>query len=104
MRVHAFNLDYREPVEVFASLADDPYSLFLDSAARSHPAARYSFIAFHPFETIEASDGKITVTNRDQQISLRGADPFTVVKDRLAVWGAVEAPRTDLPPFQGGAA
>jgi len=103
MQLFAFPLESRDPVEAFACCHDQPYSLFLDSADRAHPAARYSFIAYHPFETVEAKDGTVTVTNRDQQLSFR-ADPFTVLKDRLAGWGMSVAPRADLPPFQGGAA
>ncbi len=77
-------LESLDPVEAFACCHDQPYSLFLDSADRAHPAARYSFIAYHPFETIEAKDGKVTVTNRDQQ--LVRADPFAVI--RKTVWQA----------------
>jgi para-aminobenzoate synthetase component I len=103
MQLFAFPLESRDPVEAFACCHDQPYSLFFDSADRAHPAARYSFIAYHPFETIEAKDGRVTVTNRDQQLSFR-ADPFAILKDRLAGWSMNVPPRADLPPFQGGAA
>jgi para-aminobenzoate synthetase component I len=103
MKIYDFIIEGLDPVETFASFHAMPYSLFFDSADREHPAARHSFIAFHPFETIESKDGKVTVTNREHQISFR-ADPFAVVRDRLAAWQGNIAPRADLPPFQGGAA
>lgn len=92
-----------EPVKAFESLHDEPYSLFFDSADRAHPAARHSFIAYHPFETIESWNGAILVTNRQEQISLSG-NPFAAVRERMEKWGAGVAPLAGLPPFQGGAA
>lgn len=87
----------------FAPLAGQPYSLFFDSARDGHPLNRFSYICWHPFETIESRDGRVTITNRDHQFSY-DADPFQVVRERLALWG--DALKTDsaLPPFQGGAA
>lgn len=73
-----------------ASMKDEPYTLFFDSADRTHPLSRYSYIAFSPFETIEAKDDHMN-------------DPFKILQDRLRghkVWQT----RPDLPPFQGGAA
>src|SRR5687768_4015625 len=87
----------------FAPLADQPYSLFFDSARPGHPLNRYSYICWHPFETIECKDGRVTITNRENQFTYN-ADPFIVVRERLALWGADRKPSKDLPPFQGGAA
>lgn len=98
-----FKLDYHEPVKTFACLHHEPYSLFFDSADRAHPAARYSFIAWQPFETIESWNGAVLVTNREEQVSLQG-NPFDIVRERLAKWNAGIAARPGLPPFQGGAA
>jgi len=100
---YAFKIGDLEPVKAFESLHDEPYSLFFDSADRAHPAARYSFIAYHPFETIESWNGVILVTNRQEQISMPG-NPFTAVRERMEKWGANIAPLAGLPPFQGGAA
>lgn len=103
MKLHVFELPPTDPCEAFAHVAHLPYSLFLDSADRTHQDARYSFIASHPIEMIEAKNGKVTVTNARQQTSFN-ADPFQIVKDRLAAWGFAEKKNEDLPPFQGGAA
>lgn len=87
----------------FAAIADEPYSLFFDSARPGHPLNRYSFICWKPFETIEAKDGQVTITNADQQLSFR-ADPFAVLKERLDIWGDGITLDPQLPPFKGGAA
>lgn len=101
-KLYVFQWDINNPVQTFAHLANQPYSVFLDSARPSHPLSRYSYIGWHPFETIEAKAGRVTVTNAENQFTYR-ADPFQVVRERLALWGEDIKPRSDLPPFQGGA-
>ncbi|MGB0719559.1 MAG: aminodeoxychorismate synthase component I [Bdellovibrionales bacterium] len=96
-------LEYREPIGIFTALAHMPYALLFDSADRAHPDARYSFIASHPIETIEAKNGQITLTNWDEQTQQSG-DPFAVLQTRLRHWRDTVETAKDLPPFQGGAA
>ncbi|MCC7305281.1 MAG: aminodeoxychorismate synthase component I [Alphaproteobacteria bacterium] len=103
MKLYSFELPGTEACAVFASFAAQPYALFLDSADRAHPDARYSFILFHPLETIEAKDGKITITNPRQQTSFTG-DPFKIVEERLQDHSFSKELTEGLPPFQGGAA
>lgn len=103
MKLHSFPLDIAEPSGVFSALCAMPYSLWLDSADRGGARGRYSFIAFHPFETIEAKDGRVTVTNKDQQLTLRG-DPLTVLQERIDAYGIAVEDDPALPPFTGGAA
>lgn len=103
MPLFAHSLPGCDPLAVFAALKDRPYSLFFDSADPTHPAGRYSFIAFHPVEIVESKDGIITVTNRENQLSFRG-DSFALLADRLEAWGLDAHSRDNLPPFQGGAA
>jgi para-aminobenzoate synthetase component I len=91
-----------DAARVFARLAAQPYSLYLDSARPSHPLNRYSYLCWHPFETIESKDGRVTITNRENQFTYK-ADPFQVVRERLALWGDVLKHDPALPPFQGGA-
>ncbi len=89
--------------ESFAALADQPYSLFFDSARPEHPNNRYSFLCWHPFETIEAKDGTVHITNAENSFTY-SADPFKIVRDRLALWGEDRKRNPHLPPFQGGVA
>lgn len=90
-------------VQAFLAIKHMPYSLFLDSADRKHPSSRYSFVMCQPIETIEAKDGKVTVTNWEQRLSFEG-QPFAVLQSRIKSWveGATSIP--NMPPFQGGAA
>jgi para-aminobenzoate synthetase component 1 len=103
MTVFAYPLTGLDPLTAFAAVHDRPYSLFFDSADRTHPAARHSFVLYHPIEIIESTDGLVRVSNRDQSLSFSG-DPLAVLADRIAAWGAGTETREDLPPFQGGAA
>lgn len=103
MKLYSFTVEEGQPHELFAPLSRHPYSLFFDSADPLHELANYSFIAFHPIETIESKNGVMTVTNREQQFSFEG-NVFDILRDRLEVYGLDSDSRADLPPFQGGAA
>lgn len=102
-RLFVYDWPVRDVIKSFAPLAGEPYSLLLDSARRHHPLARYSYICWHPFETVECFGNRVTVTNRDHQVCYT-ADPFQVVRERLNMWGEGIKTKRDLPPFQGGAA
>ena len=101
--LHVYTLPEKDPLPWAAALCPLPYTLFLDSADRDHPTGRYSFIAFMPFETIESKNGRMTVTNKENQLSFIG-DPFRILQQRLSAWDKGRAAPQDLPPFTGGAA
>jgi len=92
-----------DPVKTFSAIADQPYSLFFDSARPGHPLNRYSYICWDPFETIQSKNGIVSIYNKEQKLSFH-TNPFQVIKDRLAVWSFEEPAHQKLPPFQGGAA
>jgi para-aminobenzoate synthetase component 1 len=100
-----FVFDWKGPdaFQSFAPLAAMPYSLFFDSNRDGHPGNNYSYICWHPFETIESKNTRIRITNRENQTSYI-ADAFDVVKERLELWGEKFQSQENLPPFQGGAA
>lgn len=100
-RLFVFPWQGLDPVESFAPLANLPYSVFLDSSKKNHPLSRYSYIGWHPFETIESRCGRVTITNADHQFTY-AAEAFQVVRERLALWGENVKTRDNLPPFQGG--
>lgn len=87
----------------FAPLSKSPYAIFLDSARGGHDLSRYSYLLWHPYETIESTDGRVTVTNAEHQFTY-AADIFKVVRERISYWGEGRKIQKDLPPFQGGAA
>lgn len=92
-----------DPIQAFAAVKHMPYSLLLDSADRKHANSRYSFVLCYPIETIEAQDGKITVTNWEQKLSFTG-DPLDILQSRLKSWVSETTHIPNMPPFQGGAA
>ncbi|MGH1457009.1 MAG: aminodeoxychorismate synthase component I [Alphaproteobacteria bacterium] len=92
-----------DPINAFAAVKHLPYSLLLDSADRNHPNSRYTFIACLPIETLEAKDGKISVTNWEQRLSFTG-EPFEILSSRMKSWVSFATRHPNLPPFQGGAA
>lgn len=102
-QMYVFPWKDMDAFRTFAPLADQPYSLFFDSARDGHPLNRYSYIVWHPLETIECKDGRVTITNRENQFTYH-ADPFIVVRERIALWGSERERDEKLPPFQGGAA
>ncbi|MCF8496639.1 MAG: aminodeoxychorismate synthase component I [Alphaproteobacteria bacterium] len=99
-----------DPATAFEGLQDRPWSLWLDSADRAHPRALYSYILCDPAETVEAKNGRITITTREGRRTDAQGDPFEILQNRLNARnpppGAKGAPPlpADLPPFRGGAA
>lgn len=92
-----------DALAIFSALYRFPYTQFLDSTAPGTQAGRYSVIAFQPVEILESWGERVSVTNRDQQLSLRG-DMTALLTKRLEVWGQGNVmPDPTLPPFQGGA-
>jgi para-aminobenzoate synthetase component 1 len=78
------------PAELFQRLSCRPGCLFLDSSLRHPQLGRYSFLAVDPYEWIEVGP----------------QDDVAAALERLrAELNRVDTPaRSDLPPFQGGAA
>ncbi len=102
-RLFAYRWQGLDALQTFAPLSAQPYAIFLDSNRAGHALSRYSYILWHPFETIESKDGTVTVTNTESCFSYR-ADAFQVTRERLALWAEdCAGVRGDLPPFQGGA-
>ncbi|NCC22051.1 MAG: aminodeoxychorismate synthase component I [Alphaproteobacteria bacterium] len=103
MTLFVYPIKYKEPLTLFSALRHTPYSLLLDSALPDHSASRFSYIAFHPVETIESTDGVVTITNREEQLTRKG-DPFAILQERLERREPAPEQRRNIPPFQGGAA
>jgi para-aminobenzoate synthetase component 1 len=88
-------IDYADPVALFAPFADDRYASLLDSALAGGPHGRYSFIAVEPFRVVTSKDGVISI---DGERSL--GNPFDVLRRELSACSL--QPVSDLPPLQGG--
>ena len=68
--------------------AAQPHSLLFDSALHDPRLGRYSFLTADPFELLT--------------VPADGSDGLSLVESRLETWQSTT--RSDLPPFQGGAA
>lgn len=104
MKPFIYDITGIDPIKAFLAVKHLPYSLLLDSADHKHPNSRYTFLACMPIETIEAKDAEIEITNWEQRITLKDADPFDTIQSRMRSWIKFAAPIPNMPPFQGGAA
>jgi para-aminobenzoate synthetase component 1 len=94
--VHAREIDYRDPVALFAVFANDRSAALLDSALLTAERGRYSFIAAEPFRVLTSKDGVIALDGERS-----AGDPFEVLRRELGRQALRPVP--GLPPFQGGA-
>lgn len=103
-RLFVYDWQGSDAYQSFAPFAQTPYSIFLDSNKPEHSLSRYSFICVDPFETIEGHGDKTVISSGNKRYSTK-ADPFSIVRDRLALHAdnhdAGNAPPV---PFTGGAA
>ena len=94
--VHAREIDYGDPVALFALFANDRHAALLDSALLTAERGRYSFIAAEPFGVLTSKDGAIVLDG-----ARSAGDPFEVLRRELGRHALRPVP--GLPPFQGGA-
>ncbi|NKB47667.1 MAG: aminodeoxychorismate synthase component I [Legionellales bacterium] len=90
---------YHDPLTWMSAIAQEPWTLLLDSANHAHPLQttnRYSYVATDPFTTFVVKDHH---TQPDLQPV---TDVFTTLKQLLAPFKLTNV--TTLPPFQGGVA
>jgi para-aminobenzoate synthetase component 1 len=90
-----------DPLEACARFQGLPFLLFLDSATDPEQLGRYSFLAADPATAVR-SKSLLTQQLVDGSWIRVAADPLAHLRALLAPHAT--EPRTDLPPFQGGAA
>lgn len=93
---------HRDSAELFAKVADEPWSMFLDSAYPQIDMGRYDIIVSRPMVTLETYDDVTHIVNNndDKQKNLTSnEDPFELLKQYL---GNVDNNLSGL-PFCGGA-
>ena len=95
MVVEVLEIDYADPVELFAVFAKDPQAVLLDSALVTE-RGRHSFIAALPFSVLTSKDGVVMLDGQR-----RAGNPFAVLRQELARH-PIRATR-GLPPLQAGA-
>jgi len=90
------------PSQLFAVVANKPYSFFLDSAEGKYKnrLGRYSFLGWDPFLILKAKANQIQLI-RETKIEQRKGDPFLALREILNRYQIRDVPQ-DLPPFLGG--
>ena len=90
----------RDTASLFAKIADEPWSMFLDSAYPEIDLGRYDIFVARPMLTIETNDKETCVIDKVNDKETRySRDPFLIVKEYL---GNQEQNFSGL-PFCGGA-
>jgi para-aminobenzoate synthetase component 1 len=90
-------IDYQEPLHIFAPFSGQHGAIFFDSAECRPHCGRYSFIAIDPFAVLTSKNGIIQI-NKQSYLG----NPFDLLQEQLNLFSCENHP--DLPPFQGGAA
>ncbi len=91
---------HRDSATLFAKVADDPWSMFLDSAYPDCDMGRYDIIVSRPMVTLETYNDTTHIIENDKNKKLTSnEDPFELVKQYL---GDSDKNFTGL-PFCGGA-
>jgi len=90
------------PSQLFAVVANKPYSFFLDSAEGKYKnrLGRYSFLGWDPFLILKAKANQIQLI-RGTKVEQRKGDPFLALREILNRYQIRDVPQ-DLPPFLGG--
>lgn len=90
-------IDYQDPIHIFACFANMIGSIFFDSRDTMATCGRYSFIAIDPYAILKSKNGWVNFQNQFFQ-----DDPFNILKSELAKYS--ELNDSSVLPFQGGGA
>jgi para-aminobenzoate synthetase component 1 len=92
-------LPYRpDSAQLFEAIADEPWSVFLDSGWPRSTAGRYDILTARPGTTLVTRAGMTEIRHADGRAELSPANPFDLLRSHLAADGEA----TGL-PFAGGA-
>lgn len=89
---------YRDSAGLFAVLANEPWSIFLDSGHPARYPGRYDIIAARPYVTLVTRGSETRVTERNTDF-ISADDPFELVKSYLGP----QVKNLSGLPFCGGA-
>jgi len=89
-----------DSVALFASIKDEPYSFFLDSASDNDKLARYSFLGCEPFLVFISKGSSIHLEWSDGRRESFVSDPFIALKDILKRYAVRND--TGIPFVSGG--
>lgn len=87
------------PLEAFCRFISQTNLFFLDSALPVKGISRYSFLGFNPFLIMKAKHGKITLTDKDGVLEIKG-NPFEHLRELLHQFSFIST--KEFIPFQCG--
>ncbi len=85
---------------IFALFAQEPFSVFLDSAKDAYGMGRYSYIARDPFMKFTSKDSQV-ITQIGAELLTEEGNPFEKLKEILYKYRCEKV--AGSPPFTGGA-
>lgn len=89
---------FQDSANLFAKIADQPWSVFLDSGSQSSRLGRFDVLAADPVCTLVTEGDSTTIT--ENNISYQtDEDPFHLIKQKLLAADC----QSDIVPFSGGA-
>lgn len=93
--------DLETPISAFLKLCPSGPAFLLESAAGGEQVARYSFLGYNPFLTVQAKGHKVELLWRNGKRESRIEGPFQVVRDLMRQYQLEQHP--GMPRFNGGA-
>ena len=98
---HSFVSDLETPVSAFLKLGAPRRAFLLESAEQGQHLGRYSFLGVGARALVTYADGRLTVQENGDRLSLEHDDPFTAVADLMRSYRP-PASGAALPPLAGG--
>jgi anthranilate synthase component I len=100
---HSFVSDLETPVSAFLKLGAPRRAFLLESAEQGQHMGRFSFLGVGARALVTYEDGRLTVQENGDRLSVEHDDPFTAVADLMRSYRPpTSGVAADLPPLAGG--
>ncbi len=100
---HSFVSDLETPVSAFLKLGAPRRAFLLESAEQGQHMGRFSFLGVGARALVTYQDGRLTVQENGDRLSLEHDDPFTAVADLMRSYRPpASGEAAALPPLAGG--
>ena len=100
---HSFVSDLETPVSAFLKLGTPRRAFLLESAEQGQHLGRFSFLGVGARALVTYQDGRLTVQENGDRLSVEHDDPFTAVADFMQSYRPpASGEAAALPPLAGG--
>jgi len=100
---HSFVSDLETPVSAFLKLGAPRRGFLLESAEQGQHLGRFSFLGVGARALVTYADGRLTVQENGERLSVEHDDPFTAVADLMRSYRPpASGEAAALPPLAGG--